>query len=97
MTCKPCSLKNLAPMGDTWIGRKGKKYRSALAGQKRATPFPPLVKASRRVCEVVLIQTSVKTIAGLDRSFLENKTEIVAQARAATKECEAPRWPHADP
>ena len=44
----PCSLKNLiAPMGDTLIGRQGKKYRALSNGEKNATPKPPLVIASK--------------------------------------------------
>jgi len=40
-------------MGDTRIGRHGKKKRSFEKGARRATPRPPSVRASRSVWETV--------------------------------------------
>jgi len=48
MTSLPQGLKNPAkPMGDTFKGLQGKKYRVVSKGEKKATPQPPLVRASR--------------------------------------------------
>lgn len=54
MTIIPHSLKKFeAPIGETFIGRQGKKYLVLSHGEKKATPRPPLVIASRRLCEAV--------------------------------------------
>ena len=54
MTFNPHMLKNLlAPIGDTCIGLKGKKYRALSKGDKKATPKPPVVRASNTPCEAV--------------------------------------------
>src|ERR1051326_9625109 len=39
------------PIGDTSMGRNGKKYRAFENGEKNATPRPPLVAASRNPWE----------------------------------------------
>ena len=54
ITSKPRSLKNLMPIGETSIGRHGKKYRSLLKGASNATPEPPLVNISSNGCENVM-------------------------------------------
>ena len=47
MTAKPHLLKKAStPMGETTIGLHPKKNLLSLKGQSRATPKPPLVKAS---------------------------------------------------
>ena len=40
--------KDLILIGETWIGVQGRKYRSGEKGEKKATPRPPFVRASRR-------------------------------------------------
>jgi len=40
--------KDLILMGETWIGVQGRKYRFEEKGDKKATPLPPFVKASRK-------------------------------------------------
>jgi len=41
-------MKDFTLIGETWMGLQGKKYRSAEKGEKKATPRPPFVSASRR-------------------------------------------------
>jgi hypothetical protein len=54
MTARPPPEKNRRiEIGDTTMGRHGKKNRSAEKGAKKATPKPPLVSASRRPCDTV--------------------------------------------
>lgn len=43
-----------ADMGETGIGRQGRKYRVLSNGAKKATPSPPLVIASKSPCEAVI-------------------------------------------
>ncbi|MGD9207444.1 MAG: hypothetical protein PVH39_03120, partial [Syntrophobacterales bacterium] len=40
-------INPVIPMGETRIGRQGKKYLVSSNGDRRAMPRPPLVKASR--------------------------------------------------
>src|SRR6185295_7733442 len=47
-TRSPRGEKKPTPIGETWIGRHGKKYRWLLNGAKSAMPRPPLVSASSR-------------------------------------------------
>lgn len=49
--------KDLILIGETWIGVDGKKYRFEEKGDKKATPRPPLVRASRKPW---LVQTRKK-------------------------------------
>src|SRR5260221_13929380 len=51
MTASPRDEKNAAPIGDTRIGRHGKKYRVGLNGERNEMAIPPLVIASSRLCE----------------------------------------------
>ena len=54
ITLAPHSLKKFPmPMGETFIGRQGKKYLELSKGEKNATPSPPLVRASKILCEAV--------------------------------------------
>ena len=50
--------KDLTLIGETCIGLHGRKYRSEEKGEKKATPRPPFVRASRRPW---LVQTRKKT------------------------------------
>ena len=53
-TRQPHSLKKLViPIGETVIGRNGKKKRVLSNGAKKATPNPPVVIASRIGWEAV--------------------------------------------
>src|SRR4030095_13044733 len=61
MTANPRSLKNPMPIGDTSIGRQGKKNLSLLNGANSATPKPPFVSISSKGCVAV---TSAKYKAG---------------------------------
>ena len=48
-TAKPFPLKNReSDIGETTIGRHGKKYRVLSHGENNATPRPPLVIASKK-------------------------------------------------
>src|SRR5262245_57359233 len=51
---RPQAEKN-RPMsiGETSIGRHGKKYRLLVTGANRATPSPPLVSISSKACDRV--------------------------------------------
>jgi hypothetical protein len=49
--------KDLILIGETWIGVHGRKYRFEEKGDKKATPRPPLVRASRKPW---LVQTRKK-------------------------------------
>src|SRR6185369_6995489 len=52
ITAHPFAEKKRArPIGETWIGRKGKKIRRLSNGAKNATPRPPFVMASSVPCE----------------------------------------------
>ena len=50
--------KDFILIGETWIGVQGRKYRFGEKGEKKATPRPPFVRASRRPW---LVQTRKKT------------------------------------
>ena len=51
-TRNPGSLKNSrTPIGETAMGRMGKKYLVGSNGEKNATPNPPSVNASSRPCD----------------------------------------------
>src|SRR5438445_6017045 len=58
MTASPRDEKNAAPIGDTRIGRHGKKYRVGLNGEKNAMPSPPSVIASNTPWEQVIVKKS---------------------------------------
>jgi hypothetical protein len=44
----PGVKKDLILIGETWIGVQGRKYRFEEKGDKKATPRPPFVRASRK-------------------------------------------------
>src|SRR5437762_14201251 len=52
------AAKSSAPIGDTRIGRNGKKKRRFENGMKKPTPLPPLVIASRTPCDSNATQMS---------------------------------------
>lgn len=52
--------KRDTPIGETSIGVSGRKYRSALKGQKNAIPRPPSVIASSTPWEQAPIKTKRK-------------------------------------
>src|SRR5258708_11552020 len=59
-TAKPRSLKKrVTEIGETTIGRHGRKYRVLSNGEKNATPNPPLVIASRNPWLAVATQKYV--------------------------------------
>lgn len=54
ITSNPHSLKNFwNPIGETLIGRQGKKYLEFSKGEKNATPSPPVVIASSKEWDAV--------------------------------------------
>ena len=62
MICTPRREKNLRTlMGETSMGRHGKKYRVLLNGANRATPRPPLVSISSKGWERVDTNKKRKT------------------------------------
>ena len=63
MTRNPRGVINpAADIGETGIGRHGRKYRVLSNGSKKATPNPPLVIASKSSCDAVI---NAKKIASL--------------------------------
>ena len=95
MTASPRPLKNPAPIGETSIGRHGKKNRSLLNGANKATPKPPFVNISSKVCDEVMI---VKYTISFHLDMLTEAKQSAA-ARDPTKsanknECVIPRWPN---
>src|SRR5262245_45141802 len=96
-TAAPRDEKNrLTPIGETSIGRHGKKYRTALNGATKATPRPPLVKASSSPCENPARKRNVHSRPRLKLVPLNLRTRAaaaVAIAAANTMECDNPRWP----
>ena len=53
------SRKSSTPIGDTRIGRNGKKNRLFTKGMKNPTPFPPVVIASRIPCDNSVMKRNV--------------------------------------
>jgi hypothetical protein len=54
MTSLPHGVKNpFRPSGETFKGVHGRKYRELSKGEKKATPRPPSVMASRKPWEAV--------------------------------------------
>ena len=66
----PRSVNNPAPdIGETGIGRQGRKYRVLSKGAKNATPNPPFVIASKNPWDAVI---KVKKIVNFKRDFFED-------------------------
>ena len=51
-------MKGFIPIGETWMGVQGRKYRFEENGEKKATPRPPFVSISRKPW---LVQARKKT------------------------------------
>src|SRR2546429_8930891 len=63
ITAAPRPLKNPpTPIGETLIGRHGRKYRIVSNGEKNATPNPPSVMASSTPCEAVAPKNSQRNL-----------------------------------
>src|SRR6476661_4260227 len=92
-TASPRGEKNRAPMGDTAIGRHGKKYRVVSHGDRIATPRPPSVHMSRRPWDAVARKSSVHVRPHDRPAPRVPKVTTVARAAAATSECDRPRCP----
>lgn len=91
-TESPRGVKKLRrPIGDTSIGRMGKKYRSLSKGQKKAMPWPPSVKASSVPCDTEPIKIIVKAIKGVAFNDFENNSPNIPIKRANIMEWVKPR------
>src|SRR5437762_13316238 len=98
ITTAPRPLKNLpTPIGDTWIGLHGKKYRVVSNGEKKATPKPPLVTPSSAPCEAVAMKNRPSNVHHAWEAFVtcrySHKTTVRLQAAANKSECDSPRCP----
>lgn len=78
-TSNPLSEKNRdAPIGDTAIGLQGKKYLALSQGEKKATPKPPLVNASKTGCEAVQVKkNSTRLKNDLHEKYWSEKKEAL--------------------
>ena len=86
--------KRERPIGETSIGRQGKKNRSCAKGARSATPRPPSVKASKIPWEAIARVRYVQ--AGIRVSpVVRRVTATMTAPRPAAKrsECVNPRWP----
>src|SRR5262245_66047358 len=68
-----------ADIGETGIGRQGRKYRVLSKGAKKATPSPPFVIASNSPCDAVI---AAKKIASLRNEL----THFPRKARATLRD-----------
>src|SRR6266700_2961001 len=101
-TAAPRPLKNRpTPIGETWIGRHGMKYREVSNGEKKATPKPPLVIASSTPCEAVAAKNRPSNVHHALEPFVtcrySHKTTVRLQAAANKSECDSPRCPSKSP
>jgi hypothetical protein len=97
----PRGLKNRGTaIGETRIGRHGKKYRRLSKGEKNATPSPPFVIASSTPWLALARNKYANkgNLAILDAPC-RNTTAATAPARRAAKtsECVNPRCPQKSP
>ena len=81
-------------MGETSTGRQGKKYRVESKGARKATPKPPLVKASRMPWDAVAAKNAKKA---RQRDPPMTQNDDSARSAAKASECVMPRWPHGAP
>jgi len=88
---KPC-----VPIGETPIGRQGKKYRCRSKGEKNATPRPPLVMASRTPWDAVIANNHNAAVIIFPRSATRGAATILTAA-ANSSECVMPRCPQRSP
>src|ERR1700761_7430225 len=95
ITVRPRALKKRAPMGETSMGRHGKKKSSSSNGHASAPPRPPSVNASSKGCESAARPAKAKARQGVVRNPFHSAMATSAVARANTAECVAPRCPKA--
>jgi len=95
MISTPLPEKNrLTLIGETSIGRHGKKYLAWLNGANRATPRPPLVSISSKGCERVDTNKKRKTTHGAGWGWLKSVyVSSAPNAAANTMEWVKPRCP----
>ncbi len=80
MTRSPRGVINpAADIGETGIGRQGRKYLELSNGAKNATPPPPLVIASKSPCDAVI---SAKKSARLKKELPGDHFPRTARAAA---------------
>src|SRR6266404_6149875 len=102
ITAAPRPLKNRPkPIGDTWIGLHGRKYRVVSNGEKKATPKPPLVIASSTLCEAVAMKNRPSNVHHSLEPFVNRRyshnTTVRLHTAANESECDSPRCPSKSP
>jgi hypothetical protein len=76
------------------MGRQGKKYRLFSKGAKKATPRPPLVRASRIPWDTVDRNKNPNSITrDACASIGSNHVRHALRKTANAMECDSPRWP----
>jgi hypothetical protein len=96
ITSSPRALKNESPMGETLMGRNGKRYRVSSNGAKNATPRPPSVIASKAPCDAVTTKKYEHRRNLVHRCGRRGKARnatIKLKTSAKASECERPRCP----
>lgn len=90
MTRNPRLVINpAADIGETGIGRQGRKYRVLSRGAKKATPSPPFVIASNNPCDAVI---AAKKIASFMNEWPHFPRTARAAAPAPTKTAKSNEW-----
>src|SRR5262245_47422233 len=90
MTRNPRPVINpAADIGETRIGRHGRKYRVLSKGAKKATPSPPLVIASNSPCDAVI---AAKKIARFKYEWPHFPRTARAAAPAPTRAAKNNEW-----
>src|SRR6266513_1933871 len=102
ITAAPRPLKNPpTPIGETWIGRRGRKYRVVSNGEKNATPNPPSVMASSTPCEAVATKNSPSSLhhcsEHLATALNSQNTTSRLHSAANNREWDSPRCPSKPP
>ena len=95
ITVNPRLLKKPSPIGDTSIGRHGKKNLSELNGASNATPRPPSVNMSRNGWDSVIAAKNRATFhlaIGIPEPISADTIRPTSIANAT--ECVIPRWPN---
>jgi hypothetical protein len=98
-TRAPQSEKKLAILiGDTSMGLQGKKYRSLLNGENRATPNPPFVSISKSGWDKVDENKNSRIIEVFPGPFRNIvKVSDTARIKANRSEWVRPRCPNTSP
>src|SRR5262245_12294979 len=78
-----------ADIGETGIGRHGRKYRVLSKGAKKATPNPPFVIASNSPCDAVI---AAKKIASFSNEWPHFPRTARAAAAAPTRAAKNNEW-----